>query len=298
MLPMPCVFPEPVLWPDAGRASARQEVPMVITDFSAPPFDPVATASIARILAPSCDAVLVGEHQNRPDFPPTLMSQLLLQAGVTPWITLACRDRNRIVLEQELRGLRQIGVDTVLCVTGDGRAYDVRADVTQVFDLDSMRLAQLAVSHGVRAAVAEAPTAPPRSSRPRRLVQKQRAGATVAVLNHVRSPDHVAEFVAAAHAAGLDIPVVAAVAVYTDATSVAVLQGLPGLELDAVSVAAVLDADDPVAFGIETATCEARALLAIDGVAGVNVSGLASADGFERAAEIKAEVGVRIRDAA
>ena len=53
-----------------------------------------------------CDAVLVGEHQNKPEFPPTLMGRLLLDAGVTPWITLSCRDRNRVVLEQELRGLR------------------------------------------------------------------------------------------------------------------------------------------------------------------------------------------------
>ncbi len=38
----------------------------------------------------------------------------------------------------------------------------------------------------------------------------------------------------------------------------------------------------------------ARALLAIDGVDGINVSGLASADGFLRGADIKAEVGRQI----
>src|ERR1039457_3104034 len=82
-----------------------------------------------------------GEHQDRPDFPPTLHASLLLQAGVRPWLTLPCRDRNRIGLEQELAGLRHLGVDAVLCVTGDARAYDIRPDVTQVFDLDGTRLA-------------------------------------------------------------------------------------------------------------------------------------------------------------
>ena len=84
-----------------------------------------AHRAVAATLAPSCDAVLVGEHQNRPDFPPALLASMLREAGARPWITLACRDRNRIVLEQELTGLRQLGVDAVLCVTGDARAYDV-----------------------------------------------------------------------------------------------------------------------------------------------------------------------------
>jgi methylenetetrahydrofolate reductase (NADPH) len=35
-----------------------------------------------------------------------------------------------VLLEQEMRGLRELGVCAVLCVTGDARAYDVRPDVT------------------------------------------------------------------------------------------------------------------------------------------------------------------------
>jgi methylenetetrahydrofolate reductase (NADPH) len=57
----------------------------------------------------------------------------------------------------------------------------------------------------------------------------------------------------------------------------------------------VLGATDPVAAGITAAVSEARALLAIEGVDGVNVSGLASASGSRVGAEIKAEVGRRIR---
>jgi methylenetetrahydrofolate reductase (NADPH) len=86
-----------------------------------------------------------------------VMGSLLLDAGVRPWITLACRDRNRVVLEQELRGLKTIAVDTVFCVTGDGRGYDVRPDVSQTFYLDGPRLVSLAASLGMIASCPKRP---------------------------------------------------------------------------------------------------------------------------------------------
>jgi len=295
MRQQPCGFGDVVAWSGVQVAPRPARAPLVLTDFSATAFDGVDIAATATILAPSCDAVLVGEHQNKPDFPPTLMGQLLLDAGVVPWITLSCRDRNRVVLEQELRGLSSIGVDTVLCVTGDGRGYDVRPDVTQTFDLDGPRLVSLAASVGITPAVPETPTAPPVHARPARLFEKQRAGASLAVLNHVPFPDTIADFVRTARSIGLSIPVIAAVAVFTDSVSAAVLQGLPGLQLNEAVTEEVLGATDPVAAGITAAVAEARALLAIDGVEGVNVSGLASASGTRVGAEIKAEVGRRIR---
>lgn len=298
MRPGACLFSDVVPWSGPQPAPRHVCAPLVLTDFSCTPFDRDDVAATAAILAPGCDAVLIGEHQNKPDFPPTLYGSLLLDAGVTPWITLSCRDRNRVVLEQELRGLRSVGVETVMCVTGDGRGYDVRPDVTQTFDLDGPRLISLAASVGVIAAAPETPTAPPVHARPARLVEKQRAGASLAVLNHVPFPELVADFVNTARLAGLSIPVIAAVAVFTDSVSAAVLQGLPGLQLDEAVTEQVLSAADPVAAGIAAAVTEARALLAIDGVEGVNVSGLASASGAHVGAEIKAEVGRRIREEA
>lgn len=293
----PCVFATPVAWPDPVPAVALDAVPLILTDFSSEPYSVQAHTAVAGILAPVSDAVLVGDHQDRPDFPPAQLASMLQQAGARPWITLSCRDRNRIVLEQELHGLRQLGVDAVLCVTGDARAYDVRLDVTQVFDLDGPRLAALAASAGMAAAVVEAPAAPPRHLRPFRLAQKQRAGAAVAVLNHDTEAS-VAGFMAAATRAGVTIPVIAAVAIFTDHASAAALSGLPGLELDPATVRAVLDNPDPVAAGIAAAARQARALLSIPGVAGVNISGLASARGHELAARIKAELAARIREGA
>jgi methylenetetrahydrofolate reductase (NADPH) len=296
MRPGPCMFTATVPWsgPEVDAPPVASP-PLVLADFSCAPFDAADAQRVAAVLGPACDAVLVGDHQNRPDFPPTLMGRLLLDSGAAPWISLSCRDRNRIALEQELRGLDFVGVRTVLCVTGDGRGYDVRPDVTQTFDLDGPRLVHLAASLGMVAAVPETPTAPPVDTRPARLVEKQRAGARIAVLNHVTSPQTVRQFMAAALSGGLTIPVLAAVAVFTDAVSAAVLQGLPGLELDDAVIRRVLDANDPIEAGIQAAVAEAQALLSIDGVVGVNLSGSASASGTQVGATIKAEVGTRIR---
>jgi len=299
MIALPCVFTglqRPVPWSGPVGHRPPSTAPLVLTDLSVPPADAATLAATVRVLAPTCDALLVGDHQDRPDFPPTVLARMIADAGSRPWVTLACRDRNRVVLEQELRGLQHDGLATVLCVTGDGRAYDVRPDVTQVFDLDGTRLAALAASIGVPTAVAETPTTPPVRLRPARLVEKERAGAGIAVLNHVRAAADVAAFLAAARRAGLTIPVVASVAVYTDERSAGVLTALPGLEIDPGTVASVLGASDPVAAGIEEAVTEARSLLAVEGVVGVNLSGMASARGVAYAAEVQAEIGRRIRD--
>ena len=292
----PCVFDVAPEW--ASTSAPRTPpfaAPLVLTDLSVPAADAAALDVVARTVAPSCDAVLVGDHQDRPDFPPTLLARLIAEAGANPWVTLACRDRNRYGLEQELNGLAHDGIATVLCVTGDGRAFDVRPEITQVFDLDGTRLAGLAASMGLPVAVPETPTAPPVHLRPRRLLQKQRAGADVAVINHVRSVAQVDAFVSAARAEGLTIPVVASVAVYTDERSAAVLSALPGLDLDPAVVAGVLAAPDPVAAGMARAVSEAEALLGIPGVAGVNLSGMASARGATFAAGVQAEVGLAIK---
>jgi methylenetetrahydrofolate reductase (NADPH) len=115
------------------------------------------------------------------------------------------------------------------------------------------------------------------------------------VLNHA-AVDTVTAFMAGAAKAGVTVPVIASVAVFTDEPSAAVLNGLPGLELDPAAVQAVLADPDPVEAGIAAASLEAAALLAVPGVAGVNLSGLGSARGCQYAAQVKAELACRIRE--
>jgi hypothetical protein len=304
----PCVFldaplvrwPEPPVRPRTPSTLLDRAArgPVVLADLSVTPFDPASVRSVVGILAPVSDGLLVGEHANRSDFPPTMFAAEVIAAGGRVWTTLACRDRNRVVLEQELAGLAAVGVDGVLCVTGDGRGASVRPGVTQVFDLDGVRLAALAAGMGLPVAVPESPEAPPVDLRPARVAEKQKAGAQLCVLNHVRSPARVGDFVAAARAAGTTLPFVAAVAVYTDEPSARVLQRFPGLHLDGEVVERVLVAPDPRAAGIAAAVAEARALLEIPGVVGVNLSGVGSSNGVDDGAAVKAQVAEELRGAA
>jgi hypothetical protein len=279
----------------ASALRAADGRPLLLSDLTVSPFDPESIARVCAAMAGSCDAVLVGEHRVRPDFPPTQMVPLVRDAGVQPLVTLTCRDRNRLVLEQELAGLAAMGSPGVMCVTGDGRPAGVRPEVTEAFDLDGTELAHLAAEAGLFVAVAESPGAEPIGVRPGRVREKQRAGADLCILNRTRTIDETAAFVRSARREGVTIPIVGGVAVFTDARSAQVLQAFPGFELPDDLVDRVVNAADPVTAGIDVAVEQARALLRIEGIAGVNLSGLASGRGELIAAEIKAAIGHELR---
>lgn len=302
----PCPFVEAdlVRWPGTavppiggrpgGLIHALRRGRAVITDLRVRPLDLRSVDVVARILGPGCDAVLVGDHQSRPDLPPSVMARAVMDAGAVPWITLTCRDRNRVVLESELAALAALGVEGVHCVTGDARAPSVRTDASQVFDLDGVRLGSLARTAGLAVSVAATPVAPPLDLRPRRVVEKERAGAQVCFINHAGGPGPVGSFVAAAQAAGSTLSFIACVAVFTDPASAAVLAGFPGLQLEQGEVAQVLGAADPVQAGIDAAVAQAEAMLSIDGVEGVNLSGSATGGPEEESAAIMATIASRI----
>src|SRR5919107_2744594 len=110
----------PVAPPPGSLLDRARTGPVVLTDLSVPPFDPAALRRVVGVLAPVSDGLLAGEHANRPDFPPTLFAAEVQDVGGRPWTTLACRDRNRVVLEQELAGLAAAGRDRRVCGNGDG----------------------------------------------------------------------------------------------------------------------------------------------------------------------------------
>ena len=64
----------------------------------------------------------------------------LKNAGLTPILQLTCRDRNRIALQSELLGAAMLGIDNILCLTGDHTKMGDHAGAKPVFDLDSVSL--------------------------------------------------------------------------------------------------------------------------------------------------------------
>ena len=269
--------------------------PMVLCDFR-PPEPTIANArALARRYSGWVDTVLLGEHHERVDLPNTVLAELVLDEGVRPWVTMACRDRNSVALEADLAALAELGVAGVHCVTGDVRAPHVRPNSTPVFDLDSVRLTSLAHSFGLSVSVAESPCAEPVDQRPKRTADKYRAGASWCIVNLGVDIAELTDFVAAARREGALLRFAACVPVFTDAVGAGRLDLLPGVSLDEAEVAAVLGAIDPVQAGVDHAVRMARAVLAVDGVDGVNLSGPASTTSSEERAAIMRAVSEQLR---
>ena len=64
----------------------------------------------------------------------------LMNAGLTPIFQVTCRDRNRIGLQSDLLGAAMLGIDNILCLTGDHTTLGDHPGAKPVFDLDSVSL--------------------------------------------------------------------------------------------------------------------------------------------------------------
>ena len=61
-------------------------------------------------------------------------------AGLNPIYQATCRDRNRIALQSDLLGAAAMGIDNILCLTGDHTKMGDHPGAKPVFDLDSVSL--------------------------------------------------------------------------------------------------------------------------------------------------------------
>jgi len=68
--------------------------------------------------------------------------RLILDHGGEPILQLTCRDRNRLALQSELLSASVLGVQNVLCLTGDYVSVGDHPQAKPVFDLDSVQLLQ------------------------------------------------------------------------------------------------------------------------------------------------------------
>ncbi len=69
---------------------------------------------------------------------------ILKQKGLETVLQVTCRDRNRIALQSDLLSAAVLGIETVLCLTGDHVSLGDHPQAKPVFDLDSVSLLQAA----------------------------------------------------------------------------------------------------------------------------------------------------------
>ncbi|WP_323717742.1 methylenetetrahydrofolate reductase [Paracoccus aminovorans] len=118
---------------------------------------------------------------------------LLTRMGYAPIYQISCRDRNRIAIQGDVLGAAAMGVQNVLCLTGDGVQAGDQPGAKPVFDLDCMSLMEtirtmrdegrflsgrkLTTPPAMFMGAAINPFAPPYDFRPLRLAKKIAAGA-------------------------------------------------------------------------------------------------------------------------
>jgi 5,10-methylenetetrahydrofolate reductase len=250
--------------------------PIITVDLLADPLSVDAIRAAAGAVAGHADAALLGDAPwARVQLPPVLRAQVVAAEGVRPWASLNCRDRNRVALEGELAGLAAIGVPAVHCITGDHPLLGDRPDAAPVFDLDSTRLAALAAGSGMVVSVAESPSAPPRERRPARMAAKAAAGAHVCFVNHAAEPGEVEDFVGALRALAPGVRCIVCVPLVVSARGLERLAAfVPGAAVPGATIAAT-GGDDPVGAAVRSAVASAEALLAVEGVDGIDLSAAA-----------------------
>lgn len=95
----------------------------------------------AEAISPLIEAVNITDGQSaNMRMGPLPLSYLLLNKGIEPIMQLTCRDRNRIALQSELINAASLGIQNVLCLTGDHIGLGDHPGAKPVFDLDSVSL--------------------------------------------------------------------------------------------------------------------------------------------------------------
>jgi len=92
----------------------------------------------AELLRGKVDAVNVSDQQSAVMRLGSLAGCCLLkQKGIDPVLHMTCRDRNRIALQSDLLNAYVLGIENILCLTGDDiDSGDHRQQAKPVFDLD------------------------------------------------------------------------------------------------------------------------------------------------------------------
>jgi len=96
-----------------------------------------------ELLRHCCDAVNVTDNQTAIVRMSSLAGcALLKQEGVDPVMQIVCRDRNRIAIQSDVLGAIALGINNVLCLSGDHQKFGNHPTAKNVFDIDSVQLIQ------------------------------------------------------------------------------------------------------------------------------------------------------------
>lgn len=95
----------------------------------------------AEMLRGCCDAFNITDNQTAIVRMSSIAAGAVVQRmGLEPVIQMTCRDRNRIGLQSDVLGAAALGINNILCLTGDHQSFGNHPEAKNVFDLDSIQL--------------------------------------------------------------------------------------------------------------------------------------------------------------
>jgi len=114
----------------------------VVTAELGPPkgADPEVVKKKAELLKDYVDAINVTDNQTAVVRMSSLASCVILkELGIDPVLQMTVRDRNRIALQSDILGASSLGIENVLCISGDHQSLGNQPQAKGVFDLDSIQ---------------------------------------------------------------------------------------------------------------------------------------------------------------
>jgi methylenetetrahydrofolate reductase (NADPH) len=117
----------------------------VVTSECGPPrgADPEAVRKKGSLLKGVVDAVNVTDNQTSVVRMSSLSSCVILkEMGFDPILQMVCRDRNRIAIQSDILGAGALGINNILCLSGDHQSFGDNPRAKNVFDIDSIQLIQ------------------------------------------------------------------------------------------------------------------------------------------------------------
>jgi methylenetetrahydrofolate reductase (NADPH) len=115
----------------------------VVTSECGPPrgADPEIIRKKGALLKGVVDAVNVTDNQTSVVRMSSLASCVILkEMGFDPILQMVCRDRNRIAIQSDILGGAALGINNMLCLSGDHQKFGDHPKAKNVFDMDSIQL--------------------------------------------------------------------------------------------------------------------------------------------------------------
>jgi len=115
----------------------------VVTSECGPPrgSDPEVIRKKGALLKGVVDAVNVTDNQTSIVRMSSLSACVILkELGIDPIWQVVCRDRNRIAIQSDILGAAALGINNMLCLSGDHQSFGDNPKAKNVYDIDSTQL--------------------------------------------------------------------------------------------------------------------------------------------------------------